>query len=77
MPLLVLNLQPLWGLDMSEKTAKKLRQALRKVNVAIEPQKYYRHKETGAIVAEDGRRIYKRAKRKAREIRKDGKLPQF
>lgn len=62
---------------MSEKTAKKLRQALRKVNVKIDAEEYFRHGKTGAIVAEDGRRIYKRAKRKAREIRKDGKLPQI
>ena len=60
---------------MSEKTAKKLRQALRNVNVDFETAKYFRDRKTGTIVASEGHRIYKRAKRKANEMRRRSELP--
>jgi tRNA C32,U32 (ribose-2'-O)-methylase TrmJ len=62
---------------MSEKTARKLRQKLRQVNVDVENPQRFRHSKTMQIVASEGRRIYKRAKKKAREIRKTGTLPQI
>jgi uncharacterized protein len=56
---------------------KKLRKALKNVNVDIEDPKRHRHPRTLQIVASDGRRVYKLAKKKAAKIRKDGKLPQI
>jgi hypothetical protein len=62
---------------MSEKTAKKLRKALFNVNVDIEANKYFWDSDRQCVVANEGRRIYQRAKKKAREIRKRGKLPNY
>lgn len=62
---------------MSEKTAKKLRKALFNVNVGITATKYFWDSNRQCIVANEGRRIYQRAKKKAQEIRKRGKLPNY
>jgi len=62
---------------VSGKSSKKLRKALRDVNVNVDDPKRFRHPRTLQIVASEGRRIYKRAKKKANEIRQSGKLPQI
>jgi len=62
---------------MSGKSMKKLRKALRDVNVDIDDTERFRHPRTLQIVASKGRRIYKRAKRKASEIRQRGELPKI
>lgn len=59
---------------MSEKTAKKLRQALRRINIDFESDQYFRDPKTGSIHASKGRKQLKFAKRKARELRQSHKL---
>lgn len=62
---------------MSGKSIKKLRRALKDLNVDVDDPKRFRHPRTLQIVSSEGRRVYKLAKKKANKIRQSGKLPQI